>query len=68
MDNISGSNPEAASSSLARPALPTPYDFGILYFRMVLGWDWDKISGYTSEGCQELKPRYEKALNYVMGL
>lgn len=68
MVNISGSNPEALGSNPSRPAMPTPYDFGILYLRMILSWDWDKVSNYTKEGCQELKARYERALHYTMGL
>ena len=65
MANISRSNREALGSNPSRPAIS---DFGILYLRMVLGWDWDKIAKYTKQGCQELKPRYESALQYVMGL
>lgn len=68
MDNISGSNPEALGSNPSRPAKPTLEDFGVLYLRMVLDWDWDKVTAYTKIGCQELKPRYECALQYVMGL
>ena len=65
MDSIPGSNPGDMGSSPVRPALS---DFGIVYLKMVLGWDWDKVSNYTKQGCQELKPIYERTLRYVMGL
>lgn len=68
MANISGSNPEALGSNPSRPAIPTLEDFGILYLRLVLGWSWDRVSEYTKQGCQDLKPRFEKTLNFTMGL
>ena len=68
MDSIPGSNPGDMGSSPVRPAKPSLEDFGIVYLKMVLGWDWDKVSNYTKQGCQELKPIYERTLRYVMGL
>lgn len=68
MDNILRSNRKALGSNPSRPAKPLLEDFGIVYLKMVLGWDWDKVTAYTKRGCQELKPRYECALQYVMGL